>query len=106
MVYVLDKDGQPLMPTNRHGKVRHLLKDGKAKVIKRCPFTIQLLYESTTHTQEINLGIDAGSKTIGVSATTETKVLYEAEAALRNDIVELLSGRRALRSSRRNRKTR
>ena len=40
MVYVLNKNGQPLMPTNRHGKVKHLLKDGKAKVIKRCPFTI------------------------------------------------------------------
>lgn len=33
MVYVLNKDGQPLMPTNRHGKVRHLLQDGKAKSI-------------------------------------------------------------------------
>lgn len=26
MVYVLNNDGQPLMPTNRHGKVRRLLK--------------------------------------------------------------------------------
>lgn len=44
MVYVLNINGQPLMPTQRHGKVRRLLKAGKAKVIKRCPFTIQLLY--------------------------------------------------------------
>ena len=106
MVYVLSQNGQPLMPTVNHAKVRVLLNQRKAKVIKRCPFTIQLQYESTTHTQKINLGIDAGSKTIGVSATTETKVLYESEVALRNDIVELISGRRALRSSRRNRKTR
>lgn len=106
MVYVLSQNGQPLMPTENHAKVRVFLKQGKAKVVQRCPFTIQLLYESTTHTQKINLGIDAGSKTIGVSATTETKVLYEAEVVLRNDIVELLSGRRALRRSRRNRKTR
>lgn len=42
MVYVLNKNGQPLMPTNRHGKVKHLLKDGKAKVVRRCPFTIKL----------------------------------------------------------------
>ena len=34
MVYVLDKNGHPLMPTCRHGKVKHLLKDGKAKVKK------------------------------------------------------------------------
>ena len=106
MVYVLGQDGHPLMPTCRHGKVRRMLKSGMAKVVKRCPFTIQLRYESTIHTQEINLGIDAGSKTIGVSATTEKKVLYESEVILRNDIVGLLSGRRALRSSRRNRKTR
>lgn len=106
MVYVLSQNGQPLMPTENHVKVRVLLKHGKAKVVQRCPFTIQLQYESTTHTQKINLGIDAGSKTIGVSATTDSKVLYESEVVLRNDIVELLSGRRALRSSRRNRKTR
>lgn len=106
MVYVLNIDGQPLMPTNRHGKVRRLLNNGKAKVIKRCPFTIQLLYESTNHTQPISLGIDAGSKTIGLSATTETKVLFEAKVTLRNDIVDLLSTRREQRRTRRNRKTR
>lgn len=89
MVYVLNINGQPLMPTNRHGKVRHLLKDGKAKVVKRCPFTIQLLYESTNHTQDITLGVDAGSKTIGLSATTTDKELYAAKIELRNDVSKL-----------------
>ena len=42
VVYVLNKDGQPLMPTERCGKVRRLLKQNEAKVINRCPFTIQL----------------------------------------------------------------
>ena len=106
MVYVLNSDGQPLMPTENHAKVRILLKTGRAKVIKRCPFTIQLQYSSTNYTQTINLSVDAGSKTIGVSATTKTKVLYEAEITLRNDIVDLLSARRELRRSRRNRRTR
>lgn len=46
MVYVLDKDGHPLMPTNRHRKVRRMLKSGQAKVVKKCPFIIQLMYES------------------------------------------------------------
>lgn len=73
MVYVISKDGQPLMPTKRYGKVRHLLKDGKAKMINRCPFTIQLLYDNTEYVQPISLGIDAGSKHIGVSATTEIR---------------------------------
>ena len=106
MVYVLSKDGQPLMPTDRHGKVRHLLKDGQAKVVKRCPFTIQLLYDSSCYTQPISLGIDAGSKVIGISATTEIKELYASEVELRNDIVDLISSKRELRRSRRNRKTR
>ena len=106
MVYVIFQNGQPLMPTENHAKVRVLLKTKKAKVIRRCPFTIQLMYESTTHTQPVSLGIDAGSKHIGVSATTETKVLYEADVTLRNDIVDLLSARRELRGSRRNRKIR
>ena len=106
MVYVLNKDGHPIMPTSNHAKVRILLKTGKAKVIRRCPFTIQLQYSSTNYTQKISLGIDAGSKHIGVSATTESKVLYEADVELRNDIVNLLSTRRQNRRARRNRKTR
>ena len=106
MVYVINKDGQPLMPTERHGKVRRLLRDKKAKVVRRCPFTIQLLYDTTTIVQEITLGVDAGSKTIGLSATTNKKVLFEAEVTLRNDIVDLLSTRREMRKARRYRKTR
>ena len=106
MVYVLNQNGQPIMPTSNHAKVRILLKSGKAKVIKGCPFTIQLQYSSTNYTQKVSLGIDAGSKHIGVSATTESKVLYEADVELRNDIVDLLSTRRQNRRTRRNHKTR
>ena len=106
VVYVLNKDGHPLMPTERHGKVRRMLRNGEAKVVRRCPFTIQLLYEAEDNVQEITLGVDSGSKTIGLSATTDSKVLYEAEVELRTDIVELLAMRRELRRSRRNRKTR
>lgn len=106
MVYVLNKDGKPLMPTNRYGKVRHLLKNKQAKVVRKTPFTIQLLYETTNYIQDINLGVDAGSKHIGISATTKTDVLFEADIELRNDIVDKLSTRRESRRSRRNRKTR
>ncbi|WP_416347424.1 RRXRR domain-containing protein [Allobaculum sp. JKK-2023] len=38
------------MPTERHGKVRRLLKERKAKLVKKTPFTIQLLYDSTRYT--------------------------------------------------------
>ena len=106
LVYVVNKHGQPLMPTSRCGKVKHLLNKELAKVVKRCPFTIQLLYDNNSYTQPISLGVDAGSKVIGVSATTTTKELYAAEVELRNDIVDLISTKRELRRSRRNRKTR
>ena len=106
MVYVLDSNGQPLMPTARHGKVRRLLNSHLAKVVKRCPFTIQLLYQNTEEIQPVSLGVDAGSKHIGLAATTEQKVVYQEELIPRNDVVKLLSERRTLRRSRRNRKTR
>lgn len=105
-VYVLSKSGKPLMPTKRLGKVRHMLKDGMAKVVQRTPFTIQLTYDSKEFTQDITLGVDAGSKTVGLSATTDEDELYASNVILRNDIVKLLADRRALRSSRRNRKRR
>lgn len=41
MVYVLSKTGQPLMPTENHAKARVLLKQQKAKIIHRCPFTVE-----------------------------------------------------------------
>lgn len=102
VVYVLNKDGLPLMPTHKLGKVRHLLKDGKAKVIKRSPFTIQLNYDCGNHTQSITLGVDAGSKHIGLSASTKKQELYCSDVELRDDVVELLSTRRRNRRSRRN----
>ncbi len=104
-VYVQNKYEQPLMPCSP-AKARHLLKNKKAKVIKRTPFTIQLLYGSSGYKQPIVLGIDAGSKTVGIAACTEKEVLYTAEVKPRNDVVDLLSTRREFRRARRNRTTR
>ena len=106
LVYVLNKDGQPLMPTERCGKVRRLLKSNEAKVVKRCPFTIQLLYVAEQYTHPITLGVDAGYKHIGLSATTNKTELYSGEVELRSDIGLLLSTRKQFRKIRRNRKTR
>ncbi len=107
MVYVLDKNGNPLMPTERHGKVRRMLKSGQAKVVRSRPFTIKLLYDTTSHTQEITLGVDTGSGTFGTAAVTEDgKVLYMSEVAVRNDIKDKMTQRRKYRRNRRNRKTR
>ena len=101
-VYVLNQRKQPLMPTTPR-KARLLLKQGKAKVVKREPFTIQLLYPTGETKQDIVLGVDAGSKKIGLSATTDKQELFSAEVELRNDIVGLLSTRRQNRCTRRNR---
>ena len=103
MVYVQDIDGKPMMPTTRHGKVRRLLKANKATVVNLCPFTIRLTYATSGYKQEIVLGVDAGTKHVGLSATTKSKELYSSEVILRSDIVELLSTRRELRRTRRNR---
>lgn len=105
MVYVLSINGKPLMPC-KEAKARHLLKSGKETVIHREPFTIQLKFECENQTQPVILGVDAGAKHIGLSASTEKQELYSAEVVLRTDITDLISTRRELRSARRNRKTR
>lgn len=106
MIYVRSKEGKALMPSERGGRIGYLLRHGKAHVVSRVPFVVQLDYESTTYTQDVSLGIDAGSKHIGVSASSERKELLAAQVELRSDVVNLLSTRRELRQTRRNRKTR
>ena len=102
MVYVLNIEEKPLMPC-KEAKARKLLKQNKAKIYRREPFTIQLLFICENQTQDVTLGVDAGSKHIGLSATTKKKELYAADVELRNDIVDLLSVRRQNRRTRRNR---
>lgn len=94
MVYVLSHNGSALMPTQRHGKVRRLLRDGLAHVVTRTPFTIRLDYESSEFTQPVTLGVDAGTTHVGMSATTDSREIFSAEVTLRTDIVKLLSQRR------------
>lgn len=57
MVYVISQDGKPLMPCS-NPIARLLLKQGKAKVKKREPFTIKLTYEAPNYTQDLTLGVD------------------------------------------------
>ena len=102
LVYVLSKNGKPLMPTNA-ANARLLLKAGKAKVVKRTPFTIQLCYSSDNYKQPITLGVDTGYKYVGLSAVSDNKELLSSEVKLRTDIVKLLSERKMYRRNRRNR---
>ena len=107
LVYVLKQNGQPFMPTERFGKVRRLLKERKAKVVRREPFTIKLLYEPETNVvQECCCGVDTGSKHIGVAVVGNDKVLYQSQTELRSDIRRKMDSRRQVRKFRRFRKTR
>lgn len=107
LVYVLKQNGQPFMPTERFGKVRRLLKEGKAKVVRREPFTIRLLYEPETDVvQECYCGVDTGSRHIGIAVVSNDKVLYQSQTELRNDIKKKMDAKRAFRRNRRSRKTR
>lgn len=103
-VYVINMHGEPLMPCSPR-KARMLLMHGKARVVKRTPFTIKLLHGSAGYKQPVVLGVDAGSRHVGISACTESMELYKEELTPRNDVVELLSARRQYRRGRRNRKT-
>ena len=106
MVYVIDMNDNPLMPCE-NVVARLLLKRKKAKVLKKCPFTIKLLNETTSYTQSITLGVDTGSSHIGTSAVTnDGKVLYMSDIIVRNDIKDKMDARRKYRRSRRNRKNR
>ena len=107
VVYVLAPDGTPLMPCSC-AIARLLLKDGKAKVKRRTPFTIRLLVQSaTTYTQPLTLGVDTGSAVIGSAVANEQgQVVYLSEVTVRNDIATIMKTRAKYRRNRRNRKTR
>lgn len=97
--------GQALMPCTQR-KARLLLKQGKAKIIGYKPFTIQLTYATGEAKQEIHVGIDEGSRHVGIAITSQNKVLAKGEVELRQDVHSLLTTRAMYRRDRRNRKTR
>ena len=90
MVYVLNMRGEPLMPCSP-AKARKLLKDKKAIVKRKYPFTIQLKVASGGNRQPITLGVDPGYTYVGLSASTEKAELYAAEAQLRSDVSKLIA---------------
>lgn len=106
MVYVISQEENPLMPCS-NSIARILLKEGKAKVKRREPFTIKLTYETTCYTQDLTLGVDTGSGTLGTAVSTKKgNIVYMSEVILRNDITEKMTQRARYRRNRRGRKTR
>lgn len=106
MVYVVSKNNKPLMPCT-NVIARLLLKQGKAKVKRREPFTIKLLNDSTNYVQKLTLGVDTGSGTFGTAvATDKGKIVYMSEVIVRNNITNKMTRRASYRRNRRSRKTR
>lgn len=107
LVYVLGMDGDPLDPTHP-AKARILLKNQKAKVVRRLPFTIKLTYEiKNPKKQKYTLGVDTGFSKLGTAVINEKdEVVYLSEVTLRYDIKNIMQNRSQNRKGRRNRNTR
>lgn len=104
-IFVMNMRGDPLMPCTQK-KARILLKEGKAVIYKYDPFTIQLTYATGETKQDCHIGIDTGSKHIGMAITSENKVLFKGEIELRQDVKSNIDTKHIYRRSRRNCKTR
>jgi hypothetical protein len=80
-----------------------LLKTKQAKVVKRDPFTIQLLYDTPNIVQDVEYSQDTGYSHIGSSVCSDKAELYSAEIELNSTIKNGLLERRQYRRTRRNR---
>lgn len=102
---ILANDGTKLMPTTNIKKVRKLLNTNKATIVCHHPFTIQLNYNLTTkiQLQPVELTMDAGYQTIGISIKSKKHEFVSAEYELLNNEVEKHNDQRKYRRTRRNR---
>jgi 5-methylcytosine-specific restriction endonuclease McrA len=104
-VFVLSKEGKPLMPTTPR-RARLWLKEKRARVVRQEPFTIRLRFTTKSHVQPARVGVDTGSKDLGIAAIANGEVVFQAEVHLRDDITAKMTQRRQYRHTRRARKTR
>ena len=109
-VFVLDKHKKPLAPCTP-ARARILLSQHKAVVFKHYPFTIKLKARDKGDTQPLTFKVDQGSKATGIAIVshnkTHKKVIWACHIEHRgHTISQNLEKRRAIRRSRRSRKTR
>jgi 5-methylcytosine-specific restriction endonuclease McrA len=108
-VFVIDTNKQPLNPLHP-GRARLLLKQGRAAVYRRYPFTLILKCAvEQPHLEPLRVKIDPGSKTTGIALVNDgsSEVVWAAELMHRGEQIKRdMDKRRALRKSRRQRKTR
>ena len=107
-VFVLDTNKQPLDPVHP-AEARKLLRGGQAAIFRKYPFTITLKGVRTQAPAPLRVKVDPGSKTTGLAVVHHAtgRVVWAANLHHRGQrIKDALEGRRAIRRSRRNRKTR
>ena len=104
-VYVLNKDGSPLMPIHSYGRAKRLLKSGKARIASTRPFTVQLKEQIDNPVlEECLLGIDPGRTNIGLCVIDRRgRVLFASDLKTRNKAIAklMLDRKRARQASRR-----
>ena len=84
-VLVIGKNGIGLMPTTPR-KARVLVKNSKAVIVRKRPYTIRLLYKTGCAVQDLEMGVDTGSQNIGIGIVTEDSVLDKSEWKLRSSM--------------------
>lgn len=108
-IFVLDAERRPLMPC-RPARARQLLKAGKAAVLRSAPLVLILkTSKPDAVVQPLRVKLDPGATTSGIAVVNDDngEVVWAAEVTHRGRAIrESLSTRRAVRRSRRQRKTR
>jgi len=101
-VPVINMRGEALMPTTP-GVARRLLVSGKAKVVKRVPFVIQMTNATGENKQAVTCGVDMGYEKIGYSCVTDKSELFAGEVEVDNGTAKRMEKRRMYRRNRRSR---
>ncbi|MCM1220906.1 MAG: HNH endonuclease [Lachnospiraceae bacterium] len=103
VVYVLNRKGNPLMPTTRFGHIRRLLKSKQAVAVNNNPFTIRLKYETPDIIQPLTLGIDPGRENIGLAVSNGSNTsLFTAKVQTNNkSVTQNMTDRKQFRQARR-----
>ena len=103
-VYVLNKDGSPLMPVHSCGRAKRLLREKKAHIVREVPFTIQMNRQiENPQVDDCLLGIDPGRTNIGLCVIDRYgRILFASDVETRNKAIAklMLERKRARQASR------
>ncbi|MCL6557286.1 MAG: HNH endonuclease [Firmicutes bacterium] len=106
-VFVVDKNGKPLLPTHP-ARARMLLKKGGASVERVLPFTIRLNSAVENPVGTLKAKAVDGSKKVGIALVNEFtgEVVFRGVIVMRQNVSRLITLRREYRRNRRYRKVR